>query len=223
MIIRASHLSDDTLFDCYYASRRGDTLDPPSAEHLTDCESCSRRYADIGTFLNTISEDADADVNALFPAERLVAQQQDIARRLELVGRAARVITFPGRSGGAGSVSAVAQKARASVSRRAVRWVAGAAAAGLFVGVAASTVFNFGPRFDFAREGRRAGMNGAGRQTMTSTAPARSPAAVEHAVVDMDDMFMSDLESVLDRPHTRELVAFDALTPHVREIRDSAR
>jgi hypothetical protein len=39
----------------------------------------------------------------------------------------------------------------------------------------------------------------------------------------MDDMFMSDLEAVLDRPQTRELVAFDALTPHVREIRDFAR
>ena len=224
MMIRAPHLQDDRLFDCYYAARRGETLDPPSAEHLTDCEPCSRRYADLGTFLNTISEDADVDVNALFPAERLVAQQQEIARRLELVGRAARVITFPGRSGGAaGAGSAVAQKAR-TVSRLTVRWVAAVAAAGLFVGVAAGTVFNFGSRFEFVREGRRAGVNGAGRQTLTSTAPARvSSDAVEHAVVDMDDMFMSDLESVLDRPHTRELVAFDALTPHVREIRDSAR
>jgi hypothetical protein len=225
MIIRAPHLQDDALFDCYYAARRGETLDPPSAEHLSDCETCSRRYADLGTFLNTVSEEADADVNALFPAERLLTQQHEITRRLELVGRAARVITFPGRSGGAaGPVNAVTQRARTSVSRLAVRWVAAAAAAGLFVGVAASTVFNFGPRFDVVREGRRAGLNIAGRQTLASAVPARvSPGAVEHAVVDMDDMFMSDLESVLDRPHTRELVAFDALTPHLREIRDSAR
>jgi hypothetical protein len=34
---------------------------------------------------------------------------------------------------------------------------------------------------------------------------------------------MSDLESVLDRPHTSELNAFDALTPHVREVRDLVR
>ena len=222
MMLRSPHLQEDALVDCYYAARRGDTLDPPSAEHLTDCEACSRRYAVLGTFLNTISEDADVDVNALFPAERLVAQQQEIARRLELVGRAARVITFPGRSA-AGPGSAVAQKAR-TVSSLTFRWVAAVAAAGLFVGVAAGTVFNFGSRFDFVREGRRAGLNIAGRQTLTSTVPARvSSDAVEHAIVDMDDMFMSDLESVLDRPHTRELVAFDALTPHVREIRDSAR
>jgi hypothetical protein len=36
-----------------------------------------------------------------------------------------------------------------------------------------------------------------------------------------DDAFLSELELALERPHTRELRAFDALTPHVREIRDS--
>jgi hypothetical protein len=36
-----------------------------------------------------------------------------------------------------------------------------------------------------------------------------------------DDAFLSELEFALDRPQTRELVAFDAFTPHVREIRDS--
>ena len=52
------------------------------------------------------------------------------------------------------------------------------------------------------------------------TTPAVSPAA---EVVDTDDRFLSDLESALDRPHTSELAVFDALTPHVREIRDFAR
>jgi hypothetical protein len=35
-----------------------------------------------------------------------------------------------------------------------------------------------------------------------------------------DDAFLSNLEIALERPHTRELLAFDELTPHVREIRD---
>jgi hypothetical protein len=48
MIVRP-HLQDDTLFDCYYAARRGDSLDPPSAEHLADCAAASR-YADVGAF-----------------------------------------------------------------------------------------------------------------------------------------------------------------------------
>jgi hypothetical protein len=35
-----------------------------------------------------------------------------------------------------------------------------------------------------------------------------------------DDAFLSDLEVALERTQTRELRAIDALTPHVREIRD---
>ena len=55
------------------------------------------------------------------------------------------------------------------------------------------------------------------REMGGSTLPARmatTPAVTSEA----DDMFMSALDLALDRPHTSELVAFDALTPHVREI-----
>jgi len=34
-----------------------------------------------------------------------------------------------------------------------------------------------------------------------------------------DEAFLSDLEVALERPHTSELQPFDALTPHVREVR----
>lgn len=228
MIVRSAHLQDDMLFECCFAVRRGEALDPPSAEHLADCPACAGRYTELGAFLNTLSEEADAEISALFPPERLHEQQQNIARRLELVGRAARVISFPGRAAvPASAATAVAQKARTATSRLAARWVAAAAAAGLFVGVAAGTVFNFGPRFDVARDGRRGGVTAGARQSAASTLPERlSPTPAEKAVkavVDMDDMFMSDLESVLDRPHTSELVAFDALTPHLRDVREFAR
>ena len=33
-----------------------------------------------------------------------------------------------------------------------------------------------------------------------------------------DDAFLSDLDVALERPRTRELLPFDALTPHVREV-----
>jgi hypothetical protein len=226
MNLNAPHLQDDAIFDCYYAARRGETLDPPSAEHLADCGACANRYAELGTFLNSLSEDAEAEVSALFPPERLRAQQVDIARRLELVGRAARVISFPGRA--AHATGGAAPAPATSVTRLASRWIAGAAAAGLFVGVAAGTIFNFGPRMTSARDGRRAGVVASGRagagiaSTPARLSPVTTGGAVE-AVVDLDDMFMSDLESVLDRPHTSELVAFDALTPHLRDVRDFAR
>jgi hypothetical protein len=216
MIVRAPHLQDDVLYECYYATRRGEPLDPPAAEHLSDCDTCGRRYADVGAFLNQLDDDADADVSALFSPERLRQQQQEIAKRLELVGRAARVITFPSRPH-----TVAGPKARPS----ATRWVAAAAAAGLFVGVAAGTAFNFIPGFNFVNTPRHSPI-AAARSVPTSALPShlsQPPVAKAADIVDTDDRFMSDLESSLDRPHTSELVAFDALTPHVREIRDLAR
>jgi hypothetical protein len=219
MIVRAPHLLDDVLYECYFAERRGEPIDPPAAEHLTDCDACSRRYADVGVFLNQLADDADADVHALFPPERLRQQQQDIAKRLELVGRAARVISFPGRLN-----AAIAPKVRRSTTSLATRWIAAAAAAGLFVGVAAGTAFNFVPGFSFATPTRHAATIAS--RTVTPSLPSRlsSPPAVPAAeIVDTEDRFMSDLEAVLDRPHTSELAVFDALTPHVREVRDFSR
>src|SRR5215467_3216709 len=201
MIVRAPHLQDDALYECYYAERRGEPIDPPSAEHLSDCDACGRRYAEVGAFLHQLDAEADADVNAMFPPERLRQQQQEIAKRLELVGRAARVITFPGRPH-----PVAGPKARPS----ATRWVAAAAAAGLFVGVAAGTAFNFVPGFNFVNSPRHSPIV-ASRSVPAASVPSRlSPPPVAKAadIVDTDDRFMSDLESALDRPHTSELGAF---------------
>jgi hypothetical protein len=35
--------------------------------------------------------------------------------------------------------------------------------------------------------------------------------------------FLSELELALERPHTPELMALDAMTPHVREVRVQLR
>jgi hypothetical protein len=214
MIVRAPHLQDERLYECYYAERRGDVLDPPTAEHLSDCDACRHRFDDLSQFMAAIRNDADAALEASFPPDKLRAQQQEIARRLESIGRAARIISFPGRL--------AVRPSNTSTVRLATRWIAGAAAAGLFVGVAAGTAFNFGGRLNFAQNAR-----------LTIGQPVRprpqqphiGPAPVGGASAS-DDAFMSDLESALDRPHTSELAVFDALTPHVREIidvRDIAR
>jgi hypothetical protein len=219
MIVRAPHLQDERLFDSYYAERRGDVLDPPTAEHLGDCEACRRRYDDVGRFLTTLRTESDAELEASFPPERMRAQLQEIARRLESIGRAARVISFPGR--------VASRPSHGSTARLATRWIAAAAAAGLFVGVTARTAFDFGSRLNLVQSSRIS-RGQAARQRIGSSAPTLlAPAAVGvEKSSDTDDVFMSDLESALDRPHTSELVVFDALTPHVREVvdvRDVAR
>jgi hypothetical protein len=203
MIVRAPHLQDERLYECFYAERRGDVPDPPIAEHLNDCDVCRRRFDELSRFMATLRSDADAELEASFPPDRMRAQQQEIARRLESIGRAARVISFPGRL--------AVRQPHTSTVRMATRWIAGAAAAGLFVGVAAGTAFNFGGRLNFAPSPRT---------RTASVGPGRTPAPPIDRASASDDVFMSDLESALDRPHTSELVVFDALTPHVREIAD---
>ena len=47
MTLGAPHLRDDRLLDCYLASRHGEALDPPVAEHLTDCDACGARYEEL--------------------------------------------------------------------------------------------------------------------------------------------------------------------------------
>ena len=207
MIHRAHHLQEERLFDSYLAERGGLPIDPPVAEHLADCASCGTRYAELAAFMDALRRDGDAEADAIFTPERLRLQQLQIARRIALVGRPARVLSFPGRI--------VRRTIDASASRRAPRWVAAAAAAGLLVGVAVGASFQWRAqvqsRQNFLADASRA------RAQRTTPAATRGNGPAEIA---SDDAFLSDLEIALERPHTRELQAFDALTPHVREISD---
>jgi hypothetical protein len=58
---------------------------------------------------------------------------------------------------------------------------------------------------------------GGGASIASHLAPVPTAVTATRAA-EADDAFMSALDLALDRPHTSELVAFDALTPHVREI-----
>ena len=207
MIHRAHHLPEERLFDSYLAERGGAPLDPPVAEHLADCAACGTRYAELASFMDTLRRDGDAEADAIFTPEHLRQQQQQISRRMALVGRPARVLSFPGRI--------VRRTIDASTSRTAPRWVAAAAAAGLFVGIAVGASFQWRSQL----EGRRTFLNDASRARTQRLTPVATRGTVP-ADVASDDAFLSDLEIALERPHTRELVAFDALTPHVREIRN---
>jgi anti-sigma factor RsiW len=192
------HLQDERLLDACLAARQGERADPPVAEHLADCGACRARYEELVQVMDLLREEGEAEADAIFTPERLRQQQLHIARRIEHVGRAARVISFPGRF--------VRRTMTASAGPAAPRWVAAAAAAGLFIGVALGASYEWGGRY--ALPGDR-------RMTPVAT---RGTTPGEVAA---DDAFLSELELALERPHTRELRAFDALTPHVREIRDS--
>jgi hypothetical protein len=202
MTFGARHLSEDGLFDCYLAEQAGESMEPPAAEHLADCTECTTRYAGLRRFMDGLRIQADADVDEAFPAERLHAQQQQIARRIELLAHPARVISFPRHAAASRTISAPARVVPP-------RWVMATAAAGLAIGAAVGSVF-YPARVAIERPQAR----------VASAAPVVAQQAVVKAkpAPSGDIEFINELELALERPHTRELVALDELTPHVREV-----
>jgi len=205
VINRVSHLQEERLFDSYLTERGGEPIDPPIAEHLADCPSCAGRYADLAAFMDALRREGDADADAFFTPDRLRLQHQQIVRRIALIGRPARVLSFPGRI--------VRRTIDASATRTAPRWVAAAAAAGLFIGVAVGASFQWSSQ----PQGRQRFLTDPARAARLSPVATRGTGPADVA---SDDAFLSDLEIALERPHTRELQAFDALTPHVRESKE---
>lgn len=193
------HLHEDRLLDCYFAERVGERLDPPAAEHLTDCADCAARYTELVAFMDALRTEADAEGETIFTPERLRAQQQEIAARIAHIGHAARVIRFPHRD-------AVETEHRGP--HVATRWVAAAAAAGMFIGIGTAFFLESGTRtriVQTAALSRPAHVNTTASGRLSSSDPA-------------DDRFLSELDVALDRPRTRALMPFDQLTPHVREV-----
>jgi hypothetical protein len=207
--LRSRHLQDDRLFDSYFADRHGATLDPTVAEHLTDCGTCGGRYAELVQFMDSLRESADEETDAIFTPDRLLAEQRQIARRIEHLGRAARVIKFP---------RPFTRTITASSSHTAPRWIAAAAAAGLFVGVALGASYKADWQADAAVKRPRLVAQATARHNAALTPLATRGSAPPDIAA--DEAFLSDLEMALDRPRSRELLALDALTPHVREVRD---
>jgi len=204
--VTRQHLAEERLFDCYLTSRAGERIDPPSAEHLADCEACAARYSDLATFMDHLEAEGNAEADAAFTTDRLRTQRNRIAERLQHVARPARIIRFPGRR----SVDFVRRSMSTSTSHPSSRWIAAAAAAGLFIGVAVGASYNYG---GYARMAQPFATQAA--------APLLKPATPRgeiKALSPADDAFLSDLEIALERPHTRELLAFDAFTPHARDV-----
>ncbi|HWF84550.1 MAG TPA: hypothetical protein VG222_06885, partial [Vicinamibacterales bacterium] len=197
MNIRAPHVQEEQLFDCYLAERAEEPLDPRLAEHLADCDACALRYTDLTTFMDDLSADAEADTDALFTPDRLQAQQHAIARRLEHVGRAARIISFPGRFVGASAFGGRygAGHNGSAAPRTATRWVAGAAAAGLFFGAALGASFEWDWHVR-SRQPLAARARETPRPVVTRLTPVATGGASPATVAD-DDAFLSELEVAL--------------------------
>jgi hypothetical protein len=193
-----SHLDDAAIAAVWTES----TLEGRRAAHphLGVCTACRTRFAQFSEWLEELRTEAAAEVDDVFPAERLAAQHAQIFRRIEAAERPARVIRFPKFS-----PALTARNSHAS------RWVAAAAAAGLIVGV------GVGQMMDLRHLGGTAPSSVQARLS-TSQRPAERPSAV--ATVSSgagDEAFLVDLDASLSRPSVPELRALDDLTPRAGE------
>lgn len=213
MTIGSGHMKDSRLFASYIDERAGEAVDPRVADHLATCASCAGRFQEMAAMMNELRDSADAELDAVYSPARLEEQRQQILRRLEHVNRAARVISFPARE-----VSGDARPAALMTPR----WVAAAAAAGLFIGFAVGGYV--GP--ERLRLGHTSSYNTQSAPPAMSVQRTSSSPAVRVGATQPepdDDAFLADLEVALERPHARALLPFDAMTPHVRDIENRGR
>jgi hypothetical protein len=115
------HLTED---QCIALTIDDQTL--PSDAAL--CTVCAARHQQVTDALLEVTSTAEAMADAAFPPEKLARQRARILQRIEHYGRQARVLAFPARH-----VRRPSRWQPPSVRR----WVAGAAAAGLIIGMLA--------------------------------------------------------------------------------------
>ena len=190
--MRHPHLSDDRLIEVCLQHAPG----VAEQQHLASCDTCQQRRVNLARLLDDTATVAGAEADALFTDERLARQRAHILQRVDQESRHGQLISFP--AGHAASP----MRLRA---RPASRWIAGAAAAGLFIGMLAGHLAH-----DFT----------AGRVQPGQTAVVTTSTASFQAVSTTlsEEEFLGRLEIATEGTGGSALRALDDLTPLVWEV-----
>lgn len=166
--------------------------------HLETCADCRDRAAGFETWLNGIGDELRAEADDAFPTERLAVQHAQIARRLELLERPARVIAFP-------------KAARAVISGHSNvrRWVTVAAAASLIAGFGLGQVMPLRT----AVQQQAAAVIKPQPHLTTAEATERAKVLTPEPTSTLDEELLSDAF----RSRVTSLNALDEMTPHARD------
>lgn len=190
------HLSDDRLVEVCFDG----VPDPRERHHLDQCVVCQERHAAIGRLLTEVSDTLATEADAAFTAERLGRQKARIQKRLEHEGRPARVIAFP-----AGQLHEPAL----SRARPGMRWIAGAAAVGLLVGVLAGHLAH---DFSITRPASQPA-------TIAAARPSTDEGALQAIPTTMsEEEFLGRIETAIEGSGSVALQPLDDLTPRVWEV-----
>jgi hypothetical protein len=204
------HLAEGRLMASFLSEGDGPGLaaaDPEAFAHLRTCELCARRYEQVGWQVEALREADRDDCDALFTSEHLEAQRGQILRRLEHLGRQARVLKFP--------AAAVRHLSRPHRSHSGARWVAAAAVAGLAIGMSLGWFLDLRPT-RFLPTNRVASVTAPVNRTARGA--QQGPLRVSDTAPFDDEAFLSRIDRAYATQRAAELEALDALTPRVREV-----
>ena len=190
-----SHVTDDRLVEVCLEQ----TPTELESAHFAACDRCRVRRSRLATMLLEMDHAADAEADERFTPERLAAQQSRILQRIEQDGRPARVIAFP---------AAPAVEPRPLRTRPAARWIAGAAAAGLTIGLATGLLVH-----DLPMLGRPSRATLIGTSALsTATGSAHPGGEIVNASFN-DEEFLGEIENAIHDPHVPALRPLNDLTP----------
>ena len=199
---------DDAAFAEVWADRlaSGNESDRHTESHLRACAQCRTRYSAFCGWLEGLRNDAFAEADEAFSAERLACQQAHILRRLEALEHPARVIAFPRFARPIGRQSGGPQ-----------RWVAAAAAAGLVVGVGLGQLFDIGGAGTVRQPD---GFSQPQQLARGQMAAERRPVGVVPAVSSAsDEALLYDQEMAPSQVRVPESLQYlNAITPGARDI-----
>jgi anti-sigma factor RsiW len=185
------HLSDDRLIDvCLHQAAAA-----KEQQHLASCGVCEERRANLARMLTEVSDVAVAEADTLFTQERLDRQRAHILQRVDQESGHGRLISFPASQGSSPTLLR---------ARPAARWIAGAAAAGLFIGLLAGHLTH-----DFT----------AGRVLPSRAVIAPSALTFQAVSTTMsEEEFLGRLEIAIEGTGGTALRPLDDLTPLVWEV-----
>lgn len=207
------HVREHVLADAAIKLMNGElpALTPSVQTHLERCDRCAARLDELRAIMSTEREDAVAAADAAFPESRLRAQRTSILARLEQARAGSRVLHFP-----------TFPATRTWMTRRdrpAMRWLAGAAAAGLLVGLGAGQAAFTGHQLRFHSTAAPAPSAGSTPSRWVESGSADAP-RIERLSPVSEEIFLSDMELVLNKRRNAVQRALDEqLAPNDKERR----
>ena len=200
--LSSQHL-DDATFAELWTNALAEGAPVASHPHLDACAECRLRSASFASWMQTLRTDALMEAEQTIPAERLVAQQAQIFRRLEAAERPARVIAFPKQP---------VETVRPFAVRR---WIAGAAAAGLIAGV------GLGQLLDLRPLKSESATFPADRMAQSRVGP-NGQAIVPASLPFTDEADLAELEAA-STPRYDALRAYESFTPRAADFVTTSR